>query len=219
MLIHTLNVRRLALDSTLNVVCDGNSITTNWPGSADAPPTIASLLLPKLPAGAVTKDLGIAGQTWDNMATTATDVDAAWIPGRTNILIAMETTNSVAIGNQTGAQAWASCKAYLNRVLSVHPWKIVLCGSLPRKIYVGGPVQWETYMREFDALARAGFRAAGAHVFCDFRTGDSPFNHDQDPYRFIEQPTIWWDDVHVSAVGKGYMVGMMLNALKRLPNN
>lgn len=132
---------RIKFNSTLNVVCDGNSLFAGQGGGQNIPRVLAKTA----PFSATTHpisqsydatqlvnttnyvkwqtdksvtvlNIAISGQTWRKMngldGYSAADVDGAWVAGKTNVLILWEGTNSISSG-RTAAQAIQDATDYI----------------------------------------------------------------------------------------------------------
>jgi hypothetical protein len=172
------------LDSTLkavigpqNVVFDGNSLVSGEASTGAGGQTLPQKMAARTPVltyGGVCPNLGGSGQTWRQMsglvgAYTAADVDNAYTPGRENILVCWETTNSIATG-RTVSEAVADCTEYIAARKAKRAWSaVILLTALPRSIIDPSLRSWNTY-------ALANYLAMGADYIVDVRQSGSPFN-------------------------------------------
>lgn len=166
-----------------NICCDGNSITQGmrasnasywYPTQVSASPIASSRNV------AVT-NLGIVGQTGEDMLANHVDVDATWVDGKQNILIAWEITNSVR-GGDTPAQAVAAIASYCAAVKLVHPWKIAVITVIPRYQTIVGDAENQANvdllnlkLNQANELLISGYRAYADYLI-DMRYPGSPWN-------------------------------------------
>lgn len=208
--------------SSLKIILDGNSIFYGYGGTAmhtllGADPWLSG-------TGATLANVAISAQTWRMMngldTGSASDVDGAFASGKTNILVCMEGTNSIAtaIGNKTGAAAFSDATDYIAARKAANPTlRVVLCGTLPRD---GSEGHNNTEQAAYDALCRVNYRAVGAEAFIDWRAGTSIFNHDgTSAARFTADQTYWYESsawIHPNTAGQTVMKNMLVGTLRRL---
>lgn len=116
----------------INVVVDGNSMTTNLYGTIGTFDNHLMTVEPLKSSGATHVGLGTPGHRWDwmNQTADAAAVDNAWQPGAENVLVLWEHTNS--INALSVADTIGYIEAYLDARLAVHPWKIIMLSAPPR---------------------------------------------------------------------------------------
>jgi hypothetical protein len=213
---------RSATPLPLNVVFDGNSMTagTGSTGGQTFPvQTMAALDV----SGAVSSNLGVSGQTWRMMdgrdSGSAADVDAAWVDGRRNVLVAWETTNSTFSGARTAAQIISDTQSYITDRLSAHPWTIVLVGALPRG-GAGYTAQNQTIIDVNDHFA-ANYEAMGAHAYADTRQTGSVFDFFGDVDASFTATQAYWSEmsawVHPNNAGYAVVAGYVAAAINSVP--
>lgn len=166
----------LTLDSTVHVHFDANSIYANWGvysggKGIDQLPALVDLAAS---TGVTYSNTSIPGQSWAGMTSAATDIDAAYVAGKVNVLAVSETTNSVFNDGKTAAGAVADYLAYINGRLAANPWDyVVMFGTVPRGGQAGDATN-NARLVEADALIEADL--AGNHVDAFFGFRDlSPF--------------------------------------------
>lgn len=212
---------RLRLSSAVKIIVDGNSI---YYGTGSNPFDQVLALDPYLSGSGVTyANVAASGQTWAQMTSSATDVNAAFDASKTNVLICAETTNA-ARGGKIGSSIYDDAAAYIAArrahyatISPTKPLRIIVCSSLPMD---GSASNANAYASAADALMRANFRAMGADAFCDYRTGSSPFNHDGTSAAvFQAQQSLWLETsswLHPLTAGVTIMCQMVANTLRRL---
>ena len=130
---------RARFGSSYSVTCDGNSITYGNQASnrlvTAYPPVLATLPILN---GAPVINIGVSGQNTAQMLSDRSDVNASWASGKTNVLIAMEGTNSIGTGGRTGVQAAQDMLTYATTVKAANAWTVVLVGTIPRYGVVSG---------------------------------------------------------------------------------
>jgi hypothetical protein len=168
--------KRVAYSSAVNIAADGDSITVGQGSSSGQTyPVQLSAQAPLMGSGvAAITNLGVGAQSWKNMtgltepnggnpSTSIADVSAAWVNGKTNILLA-HNSNSPYF-NGSAAQSIADAAAYCAAVLAVHPWKIVLATIFPRLRASSPTPGGQTY-----AQLNATFMAYNATLLSTFRS-------------------------------------------------
>lgn len=124
-------VPRLKLSPDVHVHVDANSLFAKW--IAPGIETVGDLGAAIKAAGATSSNTAIPGQTWDDMRLRADDVDSAYRPGKTNVLITGETTNQIYNAGSTPEQAIQKAQQYISARKALHPdWVILLVGTIPR---------------------------------------------------------------------------------------
>lgn len=113
------------------ITVDGNSLYARWIAPAINEVSKFGALVKG--SGANSGNVAVPGQTWADMIKNAADIDSLYVPGKKNILVAGETTNSVYNEGASVEKAVADAKAYIAARRAAHKWeKIILCGTIPR---------------------------------------------------------------------------------------
>lgn len=125
------------IDNTVNFVFDGNSLVFRDSGAGTLMMQMARRS-PVLGSRAILSNVSVDGQTTRQMngldGGSSADVDAAWVAGKKNVLVAWEGTNSIWTGARTGAQAAQDMWDYIVARQAVHTWdKIVVGTTIPRQ--------------------------------------------------------------------------------------
>jgi lysophospholipase L1-like esterase len=216
----------------VNIVFDGNSLFSGVgaSGSGTYLPTQVAGIAPMSGSGASYSNKGVSGQTWRQMdgfdGGSSSDVDAAWVNGKTNILVTWETSNSVFNTGRTAAQTIVDAQSYINNRLTAHSgWKIVLMTTLPRQIS-GNQTLTNTnnaINETVDAYFRQNYRAMGAKALVDIRAGNSPFNftgYTNTDFSASNTDSLWYEAlggrVHPNDAGYAVIAKMIANTLRRL---
>lgn len=206
-------------EGPVNVVVDGNSIYADYYTVHGPFSNHIFLEEPFASSGFTHNDAAITTQTWRDMTDVATDVDAKYAPGKTNVLVASETTNSIYTFATSPAETVADATAYIARVRSVHPdWIILLAGSLPAE---GSHSPSEDLvlnldMIEVDDHMAANFAAMGADGYVSYRDLP-PFVGTGTTTPYDAFPGLWHDHIHPADPGKVYMRQRVVQALLELP--
>lgn len=214
------SAKRVRYSSDVNIVCDGNSLTE---GVGGTPYTTYLSALPPLSGQCTVSNSAIGGQTTANMTSNAADIDAAFVSGKTNILIAWEGANSI-YGGKTAEQAITDLQSYISRVLSAHQWKIVVMTCLPRQTYDEAlSASVNSSIDSYNATLRNSFRGIGISALVDVRKSGSPFNisgyTDADFSALVASSGLWAvESPHVHLNGPGYQViaQMVADTLRQL---
>lgn len=189
----------LVLSPSVNIVFDGDSITDDF--LATGMDTLVSerlTMLGKLNGASISNSggLGVPGQTWADMRTTSADLAAAWIPGKTNVLVAGETTNSVFNTGRSAAQTISDASAYIAMAAGMHPWIILLWGTIPRghadEATYAGEAANNTTLISVDTYMQANYTTIGAHGYADVRSGTPMFDHNgSNAASFVAYQSYW----------------------------
>jgi hypothetical protein len=213
-----------------NTVWDGNSLFAGVGASSGANrvPEKTGSLAPLAGTGSTVVNLGVSGQTWRQMdgldSGNAADVDAAWVAGKTNILIVWETTNAVFNAGRTGIQAAQDEAQYIADRKAVHPWKVVALTTIPRQ---NADAQATLDAKNAELVAadnymRRNYRSMGIDVLVDLRAPGSPFAFaNYLPTTWDAQAGLWNEAsggrVHLSDAGYLIVAQMVASGLRRIP--
>lgn len=211
---------RIRYTSDVKIVCDGNSLTEGVGGSPY--PTQLALLDP-INSQCTIANVAVGGQTTGGMNTNATDVDGAWVSGKTNILITWEGTNSIYSG-ATADAAITAMQTYITNRKAAHPWIVVVLTCLPRQANsesLSGPLN--ASIDSYNTALRSNFRAIGASAIVDVRAPGSPFNisgyTDAEFAALVASSGLWASEsphVHLNAAGYLVVANMVAATLQRL---
>jgi hypothetical protein len=213
------------MSSGVNIVWDGNSLVAGVGATGGLTlPVQTAALSPVSGSGAVTSNVGVSGQSWADMTSGASDVDAAWVPGKTNILIPWETTNSVFNTGRTGVQAFSDAATYIADRKSRHPW-IVLCPtSIPRTSTINqADCDYKNAQLVIaDNLMRTGYKSIKIDRLVDLRRAGSPFAFSAyNMSDFSASGAIWYEgpgyQIHLNNAGYALVAGWVAAALRTLP--
>ena len=209
--------------ATANIVFDGNSLTAGV-GGGPYPGYVTSMA--PLNGVVTTTNCGINGQTTSAMMG-ATDVDGAWVAGKTNVLVAWEGTNSIAGGGRTAAQAAQDMADYITARQAVHPWRVLLLTCLPRQDGAGQAqtTALNASLDAYNTILRNTYRAMGARMLVDIRAASSQFNladYQMATFETAAAGGLWaagetGNHIHLSNAGYFQVAQKVADALKRLP--
>ena len=123
--------KRKDFNESYFIAVDGNSLYARWIAPAINEVSKFGALVKG--SGANSGNVAIPGQTWADMIKNATDIDSLYAPGKKNILVIGETTNSLYNEGASVEKVVADAKAYIAARRAAHKWeKIILCGTIPR---------------------------------------------------------------------------------------
>lgn len=201
-------------NSSTKIVFDGNSLF-----ALTAPIRISEQLAdtPLISGtGTTIANVAISGQAWGDMSGSAADVDAQWPASGKGILVCWEGTND--IGGGASPQACVDhAKTYVQGRLALHPWKIVVLTTLPRR-YTS---QVAANLAAYNDLLKQQYRDVGAHAVCDVRQRGSPFDFTgTTDAPFIATQRLWleWSNwIHLSTDGCAVVTKYLEATLRRLP--
>jgi lysophospholipase L1-like esterase len=214
---------RIKIGASLNLVCDGNSLTAGtggypWPsGLREQYPEFYPMTF---------RNIAQPGHTTLQLAQHG--ADSFWVDGMTNVLVVWEGTNSIAV-NRTAVQAAQDMADYIAARLAAHPWRIVVGTCLPRQTAAG---QTETTalnaaLDTYNGLLRANYRAWGAKALFDVRSAGSAFNpvdYSMSSFEALAANTGYWtagetnNHIHLSSAGYTHLIpNFIIPAIKRLP--
>ncbi len=203
----------------INLVVDGNSIFgPNYTsvGTFDMHMMSVGSLAS---SGATHAGVAVGGGSWaDLISKAAATVDPLWEADATNVLVVMETINSLADGTPV-ATIKAQIEAYLDGRLSLHPWRVIYCRTVP----YGGSGAWATFnanMTEIDDWVQTNAASLGVDAVVDFRTMPV-FDHDGTTSGPFETYNAQWQEnavpfVHPLDVPKAGMAAIVVAALEAL---
>jgi lysophospholipase L1-like esterase len=120
---------------SLNLVCDGNSLMVGFTvGTNSAPPVLLANTLATSDPFAWIANTGISGETTTQLiALASANVDPKYNPlASSNVCLLWEITNDIAVGGVTQTVAYNDYVTYANARKAAHPWKVILCDSMPR---------------------------------------------------------------------------------------
>lgn len=123
--------KRKDFNESYFIAVDGNSLYARWIAPAINEVSKFGALVKG--SGANSGNVSIPGQTWADMIKNATDIDGLYVPGKKNILVIGETTNSIYNEGVSVEKTVSDAKAYIATRRAAHKWeKIILCGTIPR---------------------------------------------------------------------------------------
>lgn len=209
----------LTINSTVNITVDANSIWSNQMGIPGIE-ALGPLVTLKNTTGCAINNTSIAGQTWAQMAANVTDVSATYVVGKTNVLIAGETRNSIFNG-RTVAQTVSDVHDYVNAVLAAKPWQyIVLMGALPSD-GVSTALTNNSNMITVENYLRDHLADFSAKAFCYYRDipyfsgdGASQQGFMLSPANVIETASPW---VHPRGAARDTIAARMAVVLQQIP--
>lgn len=142
-----------ASGNPVNVVVDGNSITTSSYSTVGTFDNHLMTVEPLKSSGATHAGYGAGGHTWRHMIdglsgnSAASQVDAAWVDGAENVLVLWEHTNS-ARGTASVSTIVADMEEYITGRTTLHPWHVIVINSTPQ----GGSSSWASTNAELAEL-------------------------------------------------------------------
>lgn len=225
MIIPTGIARTIYDPSRTAITYDGNSIIDpTLPGDL----VLQLAAMPPINNALVISNLGKSGQTIRQMITTRSDVLAAFVPGRRNILIAFEITNSIFNGaSRTGLQAIDDLAEYIGAVqadvAAAYPgqkWTVIVQTAIPRGDYLGAvytAVTGEVQLQAANNALRANYRSMGATALIESRRAGGIFDF-TDSSNGANFPSLYWRDrTHPNHAGDGILATYAADVLKTLP--
>lgn len=163
-------VPRLQLGTDVHIHVDANSLFAKW--IAPGIETVGDLGAAIKASGATSSNTAIPGQTWDDMRLRADDVDSAYRPGKTNVLITGETTNQVYNIGSSVPETIQKAQQYISARKAAHPdWIILLVGTIPRADLATAELNKAANQRllEVDAYQASHLEDIGVHGWVDIR--------------------------------------------------
>jgi len=215
------NTPTVAWNSNVNMVVDGNSFINPSEGSTGGQTLSNQLqaLPPFAGSGATATTLGHSGFSWSQLDGAASTVDAAFVPGKINILVVGETTNTVFNTGADAATTITQTKAYVANRLAAHPWdRIVLFGTIPRQS--GGSVAAQNaILTAVDADMKNNTSAYGAYHFVDVRAGTIYAFPDYTDASFTAARAYYYDTpmIHPTNAGYGILAKALSDYLRTMP--
>lgn len=200
--------------ATVAITFDGNSLVD--PIYSDLATQLQALA--PLSGNFTIVNKGLSGQTVANMTSSAGDVDAAWVAGKTNVLLLWEITNSIFVEGKTGLQACADMSSYIAARKAVHPWIVVLMTCIPRGDFLGNTwnvTDGEVQLQAANTYLRNNYKTMGARALVEMRQG--PFNFTDSGNGANFPAALWTDRTHPNSTGKAYCAQYIAQTLRRLP--
>lgn len=157
----------ITVNSTVHVNIDGNSIESDQmgiPGIHSLPPLTGLVSA----TSCTVTNTSIAGQTWADMGTAISDVQATYVSGKTNILVCKETRNTMANGTTSVATCLGLIHDYATALFAGHAdWVVAYMESIPSD---GVPTAtWNALMFEVDTYVRNHLTEFGFRKFIRLR--------------------------------------------------
>jgi hypothetical protein len=165
-------------------------------------------------------NFGLSGQSVQQMTANHADVDAAYVAGKVNYLLAFEITNNIYNDGRTGLQTCADLAAYITAVKAVHPWRVILMTGIPRGSLFGSTwnvTTGEAQMQAANTYIRANYRAMGAVALVESRRAGGPFDFTDCTNAANFPAGLWTDKTHPNSAGKAYLAQYIADTFKRLP--
>lgn len=229
------------LSASANIVFHGNSLIYGQSG-ATVPTGAMPYQVQRMPPinNQVTCiNKGVNGQSWAGMRTTGSEVDALFVAGKSNVLVAWEGHNSQFGEGKTPAQAFADCQAYCADRLAARPgWLILHMTTIPAYYQSwtdSDSATGNAKLEAYNDLLRAGWRGTGAKGLVETRQSGSAFlfaNYLRTTFAAanIAGQSIWSPNdqqggggtgqnqfVHPSDIGYMALAQMVSVALRRIP--
>lgn len=194
---------------TLNLVCDGDSLTSGFGASAEH--DFPTLMLDLLPSAAITNQ-GHSADTMNHLVNfAATDVDPLLVAGMQNALVVWAGTNDL-WGNTSADATYALGVTYVQARQAVG-WKVIFIDMLPRTISGGSslPAVQQTNFQ----IRRASFNTSvlTAHVWLaeGFLSVASDANIGADGQQ--TNATYYTDQIHLNDFGDAYLAPLVVGAV------
>lgn len=211
-----------------NIVFDGNSLVAGV--GASGPSGYLYNQVENMPFlnGTPVQSFAVGGQTTADMRSRGWLVDAAYVAGKRNILIAWEGTNSIYnSGGMPARQAADDMALYLSDRRAAHSdWTVILLTTIARQ--PAGP--WGTtnaanaVLLAYDDILLAEFRTLGADYLVHVRKAGSPFaiadftssTFENAPYISYEAPGEVTAHIHLNDLGYSVVAGLIGQRLRRI---
>lgn len=207
--------------AAVNIIFDGNSFVAGFGASGPSQflPAQMATLAP-LSGNVPVINTGVSGQTIANMRTRGSAfVDANYVAGKKNVLLALEGYNTIVNTGVTGAQAGAQMAAYCADRLVAHPDFLIALVSTIGTTSAGNTsvAALNAELLAYDNYLRNNFKAMGAKIFIDLRA-DGVFAY-TGPTFSEQQAPLMYDPIHPNDAGYGppYIAQYCANGLKRMP--
>lgn len=211
--------------TNVNIVFDGNSIVYGYYQTTNIEQRMAASW-PLAGLGLTVANLGKNGYTWRMLMGLdggSNNVDSQYVAGRKNILVVMETTNSIYVGGRSGSQAAADAQAYVAARLAAHAWTVLLVTAPPH--WVANQTTADANNAAIDsanAAMRANYRAWGAAACADIRAPNAPYAFpDYAQSRFSAAQSLGYfhpgDLLHPADAGAAAIAATINGEIARLP--
>ena len=231
-MLQVLSRKKLKYSSAnVNVTFTGNSLVAGT-GSSGPPYYLPSQVTNGSPiagTGITVHNTGVGAATWASLVPSS--VNATFVGGKKNVLIAWETTNDIYFG-ATPAQATIDMLAYFNAILALNTWSAIVLLTCHPRWFSNQPTTntLNANLTTWNNSARANYKLWGMNnltpatpvILCDVVSPGSPFvfdttnqaNWSATLYSMVDLPN---SIVHLTDVGYGVIAGMVGAALARVP--
>lgn len=216
--------------SSINFVFDGNSLVAGNGSSVPLPAQLAALAPLSLYSVPVV-NRGISGQSTRMMngldGGSSSDVDSAWVSGKTNILFVWEGTNTVFNTARTGLQAASDMTDYIAVRQSSHPWVVVLLTTIPRdqdSMTEYQQIAANGELNVYDAYLKSNYKTMGAQRVVDVRQAGSPFittTYTKAAMATLASSGLWMSGdysghIHLNDAGYAVIAGYCADAIQKI---
>lgn len=216
-------------DQTVNVVADGNSLMVREDGGGTMMYK-TTIKAPIFGSRATFTNVGVDGQTTRQMngldGGSVTDVDAAWVSGKINVLVIWEGTNSIA-GGRTATQAATDLSDYITARQAVHTWNyVVVVNTIQRQ---GGLPDGATLtnlniaLADYNTYLATNRVAMGISVIANVRPTGGPFDfttYTDAGFGAAASASLWYDTspnrLHLNDAGYEVISNYLVTAIKTL---
>lgn len=212
----TRGVPRLVFSSDVNVVWFGNSLFYGFGSSISTLPQKVAALAPIAGSGATaTANPSVPGRSWAAMLPDVGTASAAWVAGKTNVLMTWEGTNSIYNDVVSAAQACTDAQTVISACRAAHPWVTATLTTIPRS------GSRDSVRVAYDDLLRNNYRAYGFDMLFDVaaKVPQLAFNGDVSA-NFVATQAYWSetaDWTHLNDAGYQLIADQLAPELRKLP--
>lgn len=212
----TRGASRIVFSSGVNVVWFGNSLFFGFGSSVSTLPQKVAALPPIAGSGATASaNPSVPGRSWAGMLTDVGTASAAWIPGKTNVLMMWEGTNSLYNDLVTPAQAVVDAQAVVAAARAANPWVTGVLTCIPRS------GNRNAQRVAYDNLLRASYKSYGFDFLFDVAAKVPTLDFDGDvPANFVATQGYWSetsDWTHLNDAGYQLIANALAPELSKLP--
>lgn len=211
---------------------DGNSLMYGMGSTGGQNMTTQLAQLAPINGAINITNVGINGQRTPSMTSDAADVDAAYVPGKINILLAWEGFNHIVGNGATPQQAYDAMATYITAQTAKYPWWVIPITCLP---FYGGDGSSQAYLDssnqlldQYSALLKANWKSIGCKGVVDVKQAGSVFalpDYQRATMKTLAQYYMLEYDgvstvskqVHLNNSGYAKVAAMVANTLRLLP--
>lgn len=204
-------------------IWDASKVAITFDGNSMVDPVYSNLCtqlqaLRPLNGNFTISNFALSGQTIANMDSAASDVDSAFVIGKTNFLLIWEVTNSIFVDGITGVAACTQLATYIANRKAVHPWRVVVLTCIPRgaNLYSYTAASGEVQLQAANDYLRKNYKSMGIEALVEMRRTGGPFDFTDSSNSANFPVGLWTDYTHPNSAGHAYTARYIADVLVNL---